>query len=153
MRIGELAKRSGCLIETIRYYERIGLLEPAERSLNNYRTYSDRHCERLSFIRHCRALNMTLGEIRLLLDSRDNPGKECIGVNDLLDKHISHVVERIATLTALEGQLRHLRSRCVVANTTRTCAILQALGTDTLCMTEPVVQEMKLTEVISSAPQ
>ncbi|MGX9218385.1 Cd(II)/Pb(II)-responsive transcriptional regulator [Massilia varians] len=133
MKIGELAERSGCLVETIRYYERIGLLMPPERAMNNYRTYSERHSERLLFIRHCRALDMTLDEIRRLLVLRDNPQGECAGVNELLDKHIGHVVERIQALTALEAQLRDLRGRCVVADTTSSCAILHALGTEVSC--------------------
>jgi Cd(II)/Pb(II)-responsive transcriptional regulator len=133
MKIGELAERSGCLVETIRYYERIGLLMPPERAMNNYRTYNERHSERLLFIRHCRALDMTLDEIRTLLDFRDRPQVECAGVNDLLDKHIGHVVERIQALTALEAQLRELRGRCVVADTTSSCAILRALGAEGSC--------------------
>jgi len=133
MKIGELAERSSCLVETIRYYERIGLLMPPERSANNYRTYNERHADRLSFIRHCRALDMTLDEIRVLLELRDHPLQECAGVNDLLDKHIGHVVERIRALSALEAQLRDLRSRCVVTNTTASCAILHALGTERSC--------------------
>ncbi|MCD2516736.1 Cd(II)/Pb(II)-responsive transcriptional regulator [Massilia sp. G4R7] len=130
MKIGELADRSGCLVETIRYYERIGLLMPPERAANNYRTYTERHSERLSFIRHCRALDMSLDEVRLLLDFRDRPQAGCAGVNDLLDKHIGHVVERIEALTFLESQLRELRNRCVVDDTAASCAILRALSTE-----------------------
>lgn len=137
MKIGELAERSSCLVETIRYYERIGLLMPPERAMNNYRTYNERHSERLQFIRHCRALDMTLDEIRTLLDLRDNPQVECAGVNELLDKHIGHVVERIQALTTLEAQLRDLRGRCVVADTTSSCAILHALGTEGSCEVSP----------------
>lgn len=130
MKIGELAERSGCQVETIRYYERIGLLMPPERSSNNYRTYKEQHSERLLFIRHCRTLDMTLDEIRVLLEFRDRPDQDCIGVNDLLDKHIAHVVERIAALSALEEQLRHLRARCVTTDAASSCAILNALGTE-----------------------
>ncbi|RYG99394.1 MAG: Cd(II)/Pb(II)-responsive transcriptional regulator [Alphaproteobacteria bacterium] len=133
MKIGELAERSGCQVETIRYYERVGLLMPPARSANNYRTYNERHGDRLLFIRHCRALDMTLDEIRVLLDLRDHPQQQCVGVNDLLDTHIGHVVERIRALSALEVQLRDLRGRCVVTDTTSTCAILRALGTEGSC--------------------
>jgi len=130
MKIGELAERSSCLVETIRYYERIGLLPPPERSLNNYRSYTHQHSERLSFIRHCRALDMTLDEIRVLLDLREHPEQDCLGVNELLEKHIAHVAERIAALSALEKQLKGLRSCCVAVDSTRSCAILHVLGTD-----------------------
>lgn len=128
MKIGELARRSDCLVETIRYYERIGLLMPPDRSANNYRSYDARHAERLVFVRHCRALDMTLEEIKVLLEFRDHPARDCVGVNDLLDKHIGHVVARIAALSALEEQLRQIRSSCSVNNVTGECAILQALG-------------------------
>ena len=129
MKIGELAERSGCLVETVRYYERIGLLAPPDRSSNNYRAYNELHAERLLFIRHCRALDMTLDEIRTLLDFRDAPGQNCQDVNALLDKHIGHIVDRIANLSILETQLRDLRSRCVATDSTGPCEILHALGT------------------------
>ncbi|MFC3458402.1 MULTISPECIES: Cd(II)/Pb(II)-responsive transcriptional regulator [Massilia] len=133
MKIGELAERSGCLVETVRYYERIGLLAPPDRSSNNYRAYNELHAERLLFIRHCRALDMTLDEIRTLLDFRDAPGQNCQDVNALLDKHIGHIVDRIANLSILETQLRDLRSRCVATDSTGPCEILHALGTSEAC--------------------
>lgn len=128
MKIGELAELSNCLVETIRYYERIGMLAPPKRSSNNYRAYNEQHAERLLFIRHCRALDMTLDEIRTLLDFRDDTEQNCAGVNELLDKHISHVVERIRSLSALETELRNLRSRCMATDSISACEILQALG-------------------------
>jgi Cd(II)/Pb(II)-responsive transcriptional regulator len=130
MKIGELAERTDCLVETIRYYERIGILRPPERSLNNYRAYSEEHAERLLFIRHCRALDMTLDEIRVLLDLRDHPEQTCVGVNELLDKHIGQVSARIAALSTLKVQLTDLRARCVTTDSVGACAILQALGSD-----------------------
>ena len=62
LKIGEVAKRTGCLVETIRYYEREGLLLEPARSEGNYRLYTDIHVDRLQFIRHCRVLDMTLEE-------------------------------------------------------------------------------------------
>ena len=67
MKIGELATLTNTQIETIRYYEREGLLAEPRRSEGNYRIYGSAHAERLSFIRHCRGLDMTLDEIRVLL--------------------------------------------------------------------------------------
>ncbi|RJG10749.1 Cd(II)/Pb(II)-responsive transcriptional regulator [Massilia cavernae] len=128
MKIGELAQRTACQVETIRYYERIGMLAPPVRSANNYRTYGDAHVERLLFIRHCRALDMTLDEVRVLLNFRDRPGDVCDGVNELLDKHIGHVTSRIESLRVLEQQLRQLRSECSPADCSTECGILHALA-------------------------
>src|SRR4051812_34930501 len=105
LKIGELARRTGCLVETIRFYEREGLLMPPARSEGNYRLYGAVHLARLLFIRHCRSLDMTLDEIRKLLHFIDAPEENCGAVNTLLDKHIGHVGDRIAELTALQAQL------------------------------------------------
>lgn len=126
-KIGELAERSGCLVETVRYYERIGLLPEPVRTANNYRAYNDEHADRLQFIRHCRALDMSIDEIRELVEIRSRPDSNCIGVNDLLDRHIAHITERIAALQALEAQLRDLRSCCNTAQASSDCGILHAL--------------------------
>lgn len=73
MRIGELARNTSCDIETIRYYEKSGLLDEPARNGAGYREYQARHQERLQFIRHCRSLQMSLADIRVLLDLRSNP--------------------------------------------------------------------------------
>jgi Cd(II)/Pb(II)-responsive transcriptional regulator len=128
MKIGDLARRTDCLAETIRYYEREGLLPAPARSEGNYRLYGAPHVERLTFIRHCRSLDMTLDEIRSLLHFKDAPDENCGEVNALLDKHIGHVADRIAELRALETQLVELRARCGTAHAARDCRILQELG-------------------------
>lgn len=130
MKIGELAERTDCQTETIRYYEREGLLPQPGRSDGNYRLYSDMHVERLSFIRHCRSLDMTLDEIRLLLQFRDAPEQNCGEVNSLLDQHIGHVASRIAELKALERQLKRLRQLCDEAHAAKDCGILNELAID-----------------------
>lgn len=88
MRIGELAQASLCSVETVRYYEREGLLPPPARSSGNYRLYGPGHVERLRFIRHCRSLDMSHDEMRALLAFRDSPHKGCDELNALLDEHI-----------------------------------------------------------------
>lgn len=128
MKIGELARLTACPVETIRYYEREGLLESPARSEGNYRIYGERHVERLTFIRNCRLLDMTLEEIRALLRLRDRPEENCGGVNDLVDAHISHVQARIASLQALREQLLELRRCCVAADDGLPCGILQQLN-------------------------
>ncbi|MGC2517699.1 MAG: Cd(II)/Pb(II)-responsive transcriptional regulator [Burkholderiales bacterium] len=128
LRIGELAKRTNCHIETIRYYEREGLLHAPERTDGNYRLYHDEQVERLRFIRQCRSLDMGVDEIRILLKFRDAPGKNCGEVNTVLDEHIGHVARRIAELKTMEGQLKELRQRCIKARAARDCGILNELG-------------------------
>jgi Cd(II)/Pb(II)-responsive transcriptional regulator len=112
MKIGELAKLTDAQVETIRYYEREGLLPAPARSDGNYRLYTQAHVERLTFIRNCRSLDMTLEEIRSLLNLRDSPQDQCENVNALIDEHIEHVNARITSLQALQTQLLDLRQRC-----------------------------------------
>lgn len=128
MKIGELAAATGCAVETIRYYEREGLLPEPARSHANYRLYGESHAQRLRFIRHCRALDMTLAEIRTLLDYHDHPRQPCDAVNGLIDDHLAHVEARIAQLEALRDALVTLRSRCQGAADSAHCGILQELA-------------------------
>ena len=128
LKIGELSKLTGTPVETVRYYEREGLLLEATRSRGTYRLYTDAHVERLQFIRHCRSLDMTLDEIRRLLRFRDTPGENCSEVNALLDEHIGHVATRIKELSLLGEKLRRLRSLCRKEQAIKDCGILQSLG-------------------------
>ena len=128
MKIGELARRAECPAETIRYYEREGLLPEAARTPGNYRVYARAHMERLSFIRNCRSLDMTLNEIRQLLRLRDLPQENCDAAHTLLDEHITHVAARIAELQNLERQLKVLRRQCRSARLEKACGILDGLG-------------------------
>lgn len=127
MKIGELANQAGCSVETVRYYEKEGLLPEPLRTSGNYRDYSDRHVESLLFIRHCRALDMSHEEIRQLLHWRDHPLEPCGEVNALIDRHILHVTERIRSLQSLESQLKALRTRCNAEHEVERCGILQEL--------------------------
>lgn len=128
MKIGELAAATATPVETIRYYERAGLLvAPARSGSGNYRRYGEADQQRLAFIRRCRALDMTLDEVRTLLAFIDAPGPDCERVNGLLDEHIGHVAARIAELKRLERQLRELRARCVALGSGAACGILQGL--------------------------
>ena len=124
MKIGELAKLTDCQVETIRYYEREKLLPEPARSEGNYRLYTQAHVERLTFIRNCRSLDMTLEEILSLLNLRDSPQDQCESVNALIDEHIHHVKARIDGLLALQEQLLDLRQRCGGGDH---CGILQRL--------------------------
>jgi Cd(II)/Pb(II)-responsive transcriptional regulator len=128
MKIGELAMATKTPVETIRYYEREGLLQRAPRSEGNYRIYGAEHGERLAFVRHCRALDMTLDEIRLLLRFKDAPHSPCGEVNALLDEHIGHVANRMRELRQLERQLKVLRAQCAGVHEAAQCGILNGLA-------------------------
>ena len=127
MKIGELAAATNTQVETIRYYERAGLLAAPRRTEANYRMYGTAHVERLSFVRHCRGLDMTLDEIRVLLRFKDAPTENCREVNELLDEHIGHVAERIRELRQLERQLKSLRETCLGGQDAEHCGILHEL--------------------------
>lgn len=127
MRIGDLAESTGTAIETIRFYEREGLIPRAERAENNYRIYTPAHAERLAFIRHCRNLDMALDEIRTLLRLRDARLEDCGEVNALLDEHIEHVTHRIRELRTLQKELKALRARCSTPHAIEQCGILNEL--------------------------
>lgn len=127
MKISELAIQTSTQVETIRYYEREGLLADPGRSESNYRIYEDEHAQRLSFIRHCRSLDMTLDEIRVLLRFKDTPTGDCRDVNELLDAHIEHVAQRIRELCQLEVQLKGLRETCRGVQDAQHCGILNEL--------------------------
>lgn len=128
MKIGELAGATGTPIETIRFYEREGLLPEPQRTPANYRIYGAEHVERLAFIRHCRGLDMALDEIRVLLRFRDAPHDDCSEVNALLDEHIGHVAQRIRELKSLERDLKSLRSQCGSSREAKDCGILEGLS-------------------------
>jgi len=131
MRIGELAKAAESDVDTIRYYEKIGILPKPARTDGNYRHYGEQHTERLRFVRRCRSLDMTLDEIRVLLPFRAAPDADCREVNNLLDEHIGHVSARIAALTHLEKELRSLRRQCRSVQRAKDCGILAEIGKNT----------------------
>ena len=128
MQIGELAKRAGCQVETVRYYEREGLLPVPRRSSGNYRIYGPEHAERLAFIRRCRSLDMSLPEIGVLLAAVAKPNAKCGPVNTLLDEHIGHVAARIAELRLLKSELDAIRAHCKGDEPTKECGILVSLS-------------------------
>lgn len=128
MRIGELAKAACCTTETIRFYEKEGLMPDAQRTDANYRNYTEEHIERLRFIRNCRALDMTHDEIRALLRLIDDPADRCASIDALLDEHIGHVEQRLAELQQLKGQLAELREQCTGARSVEACGIVQGLS-------------------------
>ena len=128
LKIGDIARRTQCPAQTIRYYERAGLLPEPTRTSGNYRVYGREHLQRLALIRNCRALDMTLEEIRQLLQVRDLSRKNCESAHKLLDDHITHVATRIGELRQLERQLKALRRECDAERDDAECGILGRLG-------------------------
>ncbi len=132
MKIGELSRATGTNIETIRYYERIGLLPAPDRTAANYRSYSDAHRSRLSFVRHSRDLGFTIEEIRSLLDLSDDPSRDCGEADGIASAHLEQVEEKIAQLTLLRNELTRIVGRCrggVAAD----CRVIEALGDHAHC--------------------
>ncbi len=129
MLIRELSSNTGVPVETIRYYEKAGLLPAPPRQANGYREYGPVHRERLAFIRHCRELGMPLSDVQRLLDFSVRPSADCGDINLLIDTHIARVRERLQGLQALERQLTGLRAQCCGPQPAAECGILQELRT------------------------
>ena len=127
MKIGELAKRTGCEVETIRYYEREGLVPAPPRTEGNYRHYSENDAERLLFIRHCRSLGMSLDDIRTLQRFQSQPELACNDINTMLDRHLAQTEEQIRSLHRLQQQLQTLRNTCHSQLSAGNCGILRNL--------------------------
>lgn len=124
-RIGEAARRSGVGAANIRYYEREGLLEPLARGDNDYRLYSDADVHRLRFIRACRAMDMSLGEVRTLLGLDLNSKADCAAASAALQAHLARVRQRLDELRTLEQELLALQLRCDGSDDR--CHIIEAL--------------------------
>ncbi len=123
--IGDAARQSGVSAANIRFYEKEKLLTPRGRSDNSYRFYSKGDVHQLRFIRLCRALDMSLDEVRMLLGLDLNIKADCAAARGALDGHLDHVRARLAELKALEKDLQALRSRC--DGTDAHCHIIEAL--------------------------
>lgn len=127
MTIGGLAKATGTKAETIRYYERIGILGNAGRSGGNYRVYGAKELARLSFVRRARDLGFSLDQVRELLDIADDQSRSCGAVDKLAREHLSAVDRKIADLSALRRELGSLLDQCS-QGTIADCRIIDALA-------------------------
>ena len=130
MKIGELAERTHTPVETVRYYEKAGLMPAPARTDTNYRRYDDGHLARLRFIRHCRALDLSLDEVRALLRVRDDPQADCAAANELVHQHLEHVRQRMDELAQLRDQLEALERLCGHSRPSAQCGILEELSHD-----------------------
>lgn len=127
LRIGELGRATGVDGETIRYYEKLGLLPAPARSANGYRAYGPAHVERLAFIRHCRALDIPLADVRRLLEFVAHPERDCGDIDRLIGAQLEKVRARLQSMQALERQLEALRARCGEPHLAGECGILHEL--------------------------
>lgn len=125
--IGELGRRTGTKVETIRYYERISLLPAPARTEGNYRAYDETALNRLSFIRRARDLGFSIEQVRDLLALSDRRDQSCATVDELTRAQLVEVERKIADLEALRRELSALLSQCR-KGTVSTCLIIEALG-------------------------
>lgn len=123
--IGKLSKATAVNVETIRYYERIGLLSAPSRTESGYRTFSERDAARLRFIKRGRELGFSLDEIRTLIELADQPGQSCTDVDRLVRSHLVEVRQRIADLQRLEAELQRLAG--CSEGSVRECRIIETL--------------------------
>lgn len=126
--IGELSRRTGCKVETVRYYERVGLLPPAPRTVGGYRLYDDGDARRLAFVRRARALGFTLDEVRMLLAlAREQRKGPCAEARELAAGHLAEVRAKIADLRTMERVLSDAVARCA-AGGDLCCPVIDALA-------------------------
>jgi Cd(II)/Pb(II)-responsive transcriptional regulator len=127
LKIGQLSEATGVDVETIRYYEKSGLLPAPARLANGYRAYGQAHLERLAFVRHCRALDIPLADIKRLLSFVGEPSEDCGDIDELIGNQLVRVRARLKSLRALERQLVALRAQCGADHDHHPCGILQEL--------------------------
>jgi DNA-binding transcriptional MerR regulator len=135
MKIGELASATGTKVETVRFYEKIGLMPQPARTSGNYRSYGERHRQRLGFIRHARGLGFDIPEIRSLLDLADQPDRDCAEADRIASGHLAAVEAKIARLEALRGELRRMVRTCR-GGRAATCLVLETIADHGRCATD-----------------
>ena len=132
MTIGKLAAATRCTIPTIRYYEEIGLLPEANRSMSKHRVYGHTDLRRLSFIRRCRDFGFPIKQIRELVALVGSPERECTAARDLATVHLIEVGRKLKELRALERSLKRFVEDCsahCAGGPARECIILEDLAT------------------------
>lgn len=126
MAIGALSRSAGCKVETVRYYERIGMLPAPPRTAGGHRVYDREHLRRLGFVRRARALGFTLPQVRALLRLVDGPDGTCEDVNEIALSHLSEVRRKMADLRRIEGVLSAMAGRCA-GGEVPDCPVVDAL--------------------------
>ena len=125
--IGDLARQTATKVETIRYYERIGLLPAPALTAGGQRAYAPDHLRRLAFVRRARGLGFTLDQVRALLDLADQPDRDCAAVDAVARTRLAKVDRKLADLTGLRRALADLIDRCGHGRVAE-CRIIEALS-------------------------
>ena len=128
--IGDLATGSDTKVETIRYYEKVGLMPKAARTAGNHRVYTRAHADRLAFIRHSRELGFPLDSVRALLTLADDRERPCAEVDAIARKHLAAVRERIGLLRTLEAELSRMLDWCGRGQVAE-CRVIEVLADQT----------------------
>lgn len=131
--IGDLARETGCKVQTIRYYEQIGLMPEPVRTSGNQRRYGRSHVERLAFIRHSRQLGFPLQAIRDLLKLTDRPSQPCREVDAIARAQVRQVAEKIKRLKALRRELERMIDECGHGRISE-CRIIEVLRDHSHCL-------------------
>ncbi|MBB4286444.1 MerR family transcriptional regulator [Roseospira goensis] len=126
MNIGTLARRTDTKVDTVRYYERIGLLPAPARTAGNHRVYGDEHLTRLAFVRGARRLGFTLDEVRELIALGGHAERSCDDIHAVAHHHLQEVDRKIAHLHRLRDELAHLVEQCE-GGVVEHCGVLEAL--------------------------
>jgi DNA-binding transcriptional MerR regulator len=134
--IGDLSKRTGVKVPTIRYYEQMGLLEEADRTQGNQRRYDSSDLERLAFIRHGRDLGLEISAIRELIALSQHPEAPCAHADRIAADHLSAVRAKIKKLRKLEQELARIVSHCDGGHSIEECYVIRALSDHGLCDTD-----------------
>lgn len=127
MKIGELARAAGVDVQTVRWYEKEGLMEAPARTASGYRSYGPAHLERLQFVRHCRSLDIPLADVKRLLALARDPRADCGAVDAMLHAHLQRVRAKLAALRTLESQLSRLGQDCSAGHRVADCHVLKEL--------------------------
>jgi DNA-binding transcriptional MerR regulator len=133
--IGDLARETNTKVQTIRYYEEIGLLPAPARSAGNQRRYDQRMLDRLSFIRHARELGFTLDSIRELLKLADHPDQPCAEADSIARARLAEVESRLKRLKALERELSRMIEACAGGSVAQ-CHVIETLSDHRHCLHE-----------------
>lgn len=131
--IGEMSRRTGVKVPTIRYYEGMGLLAAPERTEGNQRRYGKADMEKLGFIRHARDLGFSIEAIAALIDLQSHPDRSCLEANQMARAQLADVRDRIARLQALEAELTRISDGCTGKGEAADCYVLTSLADHGLC--------------------